>query len=310
MTKKLEIPGMIYGESNADYHSNKAVSRSGLKDFRTRPSLFKKKHIDHLIASNETPAMALGTAMHTIVLEPDEFEKNYEVLPHDFRGTTKAGKELMEIIRSEGKIALKHDVYSDLVDLRESVFSNPIAKALLSQGYPEITWRLSGELYDTQCRTDWFNPCAGPFDIVDDLLPSEGEPYACDLKTTQCLDDWISNGYNNTIAKFGYDEQCTFYKAVMNRILKAAGHYPVEKFYFIVVEKQEPRETAVFLIELSTLNDAYGRVLDDLNRLNECFRTGNFPGFAQNVIVTEVSSRVRESEYADSQARINMLEQA
>ena len=309
MTKPIDIPGLIRGESNADYHANLAVSNSGLKKFNQRPSLFKK-HFDGLVKQEETPSMAIGTATHTLVLEPDLFAAQYEVLPEDFNARTNDGKGLMKKIEAEGKTPLKHDAYRDLVEYRESVMANPVARALLAQGEAELTWRLRGATHSLQCRTDWMCFAAPLWPAMEgegNDLPAVGEPYTVDFKTTQALDDWCSDGWNNPVFKFGYDRQLVFYRLVMNVILKNAGLPTVERFYFVVAEKQEPRECAVFAIDTDTLEAAMATIMDDLNRLARCFETGVWPGFRQDVVLTGIADRVRDSRALEAMNSRRML---
>lgn len=293
--EKFTLPGMIYDESNKDYHANSAVSRSNLKLFSQRPSLFKK-YMEGKLTHDELPAMAFGTAAHTLVLEGmDVFDGQYAVLPADYDGRTKAGKELMHEIMASGKIPLKPEDFDLLCEIHGSVFANPVAAALMKQGYPEISWRLHDNVFGIQCRSDWFCKAAPAFGIEDELLPEEGEPYALDFKTTQSLDEWVSNGWNNTIHKFGYHEQGEFYKLVINHILVGGGHRPIKKFFFVVTEKQEPRETAVFLIDDDTIGNARDLIIDEINRLRECFKTGIWPGFSQKIVTAEIPAHIRKS---------------
>jgi len=58
-------------DTNEQYHSQKDyISASGLKTIYL-------KSVDHLLTQNikETPAMALGTAVHTAIYEPLDFYK-------------------------------------------------------------------------------------------------------------------------------------------------------------------------------------------------------------------------------------------
>ena len=63
-------------DSNADYHSNESISASGLKEIsKTSPSAYLKKEWQ------ETEALAIGTAIHTIILEPEKFADELYIMP-------------------------------------------------------------------------------------------------------------------------------------------------------------------------------------------------------------------------------------
>jgi exodeoxyribonuclease VIII len=72
-------PGIYDGISNADYHGGVGVSKSMLDVLAERSPL----HLHHLrTTANDsarvpTPAQAIGTAFHALLLEPAEFVKEY-----------------------------------------------------------------------------------------------------------------------------------------------------------------------------------------------------------------------------------------
>ena len=77
----------IQKDSNEQYHQHDSISASGLKTIY-------KKSVYHFLNQRykETPAMALGTAVHQAILEPNDFYDVYHVIDKiDKR--TKAGKE-------------------------------------------------------------------------------------------------------------------------------------------------------------------------------------------------------------------------
>ena len=80
----------VIKDSNDQYHSHDSISASGLKTIY-------KKSVYHLINQQfkETPAMALGTAVHQALLEPDDFYDIYHVI-EKINKRTKAGKEEYE----------------------------------------------------------------------------------------------------------------------------------------------------------------------------------------------------------------------
>ena len=50
-------------------------------------------------------------------------------------------------------------------------------------------------------------------------------------------------------------------------------------------------------------------VIDDLNSMVECFNTGVWPTFAQNIVMTEIAERVRKSANLDGILKRGMLNQ-
>jgi len=76
----------ILKDSNTDYHSNKSISASGLKEISSTSVT------DYLNKKFKTSlALELGSAIHTIILEPELFDTEFHIMPNiDLR--TKAGK--------------------------------------------------------------------------------------------------------------------------------------------------------------------------------------------------------------------------
>lgn len=69
-------PGIYEGLSNAEYHGGPGVSKSGLDLVRRSPMHYKSVR-DAANDNEPTPAQAIGTAAHSIILEPKEFAKEY-----------------------------------------------------------------------------------------------------------------------------------------------------------------------------------------------------------------------------------------
>lgn len=79
---------MLKQESNKDYHSNSAVSKSTLCKMAINPEYYKWC-LDN--PQPPTDDLIVGSAFHKLVLEPDDFDKEFAVLPECNR-RTKEGK--------------------------------------------------------------------------------------------------------------------------------------------------------------------------------------------------------------------------
>ena len=69
-------PGVYSGIPNADYHGGPGISKSGLDLIRRSPQHYKAV-VDGANDNQPTTAQAIGTAAHCLILEPQEFAKNY-----------------------------------------------------------------------------------------------------------------------------------------------------------------------------------------------------------------------------------------
>src|SRR5438094_594980 len=72
-------PGIYDNISNADYHGGPGISNSGLALVRRSPLHYRASKL----AANDnqpkesTPAQAIGTAFHALMLEPELFVRDY-----------------------------------------------------------------------------------------------------------------------------------------------------------------------------------------------------------------------------------------
>lgn len=166
-----------------EYHAHPAIGSSQLEDFRESRRLYEGRYILKTIPRRApSPAMQLGTWIHTRLLEPDKYfadlaEPMPEVAPDGKKWLKRKGSDhekwwADELAKREGKIAIDEDTRQLIEDVAASVLAKPWAKPLLSEdGEPEysIFWTDEETGLQLKCRVDWFRP------IV-----------SIDLKTTEC----------------------------------------------------------------------------------------------------------------------------
>ena len=63
-------PGIYPSMPGEIYHNPTGISKSGLDLLHKCPALYKRRYIDG-IEDEPTPAMIIGSAVHSLVLEPD-----------------------------------------------------------------------------------------------------------------------------------------------------------------------------------------------------------------------------------------------
>src|SRR5258708_30357758 len=102
LTDNMGISGVFKTIINEDYHSRKEfISRSALIDFDKSPYTYWAKHInpDRPIRES-TPAMHLGSAVHTFILEPKTFHQYYDIEPPKIF-LKHSGRELYEAYKNK-----------------------------------------------------------------------------------------------------------------------------------------------------------------------------------------------------------------
>ena len=164
-------PGAYRELSNADYHGSEGISKTGLDYIADNPSdyIWHKSSpvdIEKLEALNE------GQALHTLILEPHEYNNRF-VVEQNFDRRTNAGKAdaaaFAEEVAQTGKILLPYDTDRKLHLMRDSVMAHPMARKLLEMdGVNEesLYWidKETGEL--CKCRPDRRVDLGGPM-LVD-----------------------------------------------------------------------------------------------------------------------------------------------
>jgi hypothetical protein len=80
-SEKNNKPG-IYDLCIEDYHHGPGISRSGLIELKRSPYHYWYRYLNpDYKPETATLAQILGNALHTLILEPNEFEKRYFVMP-------------------------------------------------------------------------------------------------------------------------------------------------------------------------------------------------------------------------------------
>lgn len=244
------------------YNKRKGVRRSDLWKLKRSPAHFKYG-VEHPV--EQTPAMAFGSALHTAVLEPRRFRKEYVVA--DFDARTKAGKELKQQYLEQGKTLLSVEQGDQILGMMNAIEKNPYAKRLLKGKHETAHFWTDPETGEKcKCKTD----CETDIGDVH---------YIVDLKTCANAD---ADEFVRDAVKFGYFMQAAMYS---EGVKCDTGKDSV--FVFVAVEKDPPYCVNVFQcgaeeMKLGMNGDKYGSVpgyrqLMDL--YHECRTKNKWPGY-------------------------------
>lgn len=257
------MPDLTYHEglSNEAYHALEAVSPSRLKVLARSPLHYYDAHLapDREVKP-PTPAMQLGTALHTAVLEPELWDATVAVPPQAFDRRTKAGKELAAAFEAEaaGRIVLAPDDADQVRRMAEAVRKHPAAGFLLElpgRREASYTWTDQGTGIACKCRPDWH---------------SEDRRIVVDVKTTK---DASRVEFAKSIAGFDYHLQAAWNL----RALEA------ETFLTIAVENVRPFAVAVYPASGAMIAAGERRIRAALELLAECQRSGVWPGYGDTI---------------------------
>lgn len=202
-------------DSNEKYHSSPGISASGLK------TIYKKSVYHYLNRKPfESKSMAFGTAVHTALLEPDNFNKEYYVL-HNIDRRTKAGKE--QFAAAE-KLAKNKIMLPGQDKERIDAINKNFKKSTLAQYYSKGQIELShyGEFQGANVR------------IRPDVL-NRHKDFIADVKTCQ---DNSPKAFKNDVYKYSYHLQAAFYMDMLE----------INHFRFITVQSTYPFTVEVYAL--------------------------------------------------------------
>ena len=194
------------------------LSYSSLKSFNKSPN--------HLLSYwakefKSTPAMAKGSLIHTLILEPEEFGNRYAV----WEGARRAGAEYKEFLKeNEGKEILKASEVDEVVEI-----INPLK-----------TNKLLTQLKETELLIEWKTNGLDFKGFIDGV----GDDYLLDIKTTQ---DASPESFLRDVIKYKYHWQAALYLEAVKT---------TQDFYIIAVETSAPYNNQTYKISKELIKKA------------------------------------------------------
>ena len=262
--------GLHRGVPMWQYLGLEAMGSSHLAALATSPL-----HYQHLLSrpERETESTNLGSAVHTAVLEPEQFDALYVTEPdpekvapgYEKPRATKAFKEARKALEATGRQVIKFEVADRIGEMADAVRANPlVAKLLAKAPEREITM-----IWDRDGRR-----CRGRADMLGDIVLG-------DLKTTRSLPRFSPF----EITTFRYHLQLAHYVDGLRRLGRDIKHV-----YLVAVESSPPYDVAVYEMDEAI---AFGALeLDELMaRLLECERSNAWPGMFPTMQVGHITDR-------------------
>jgi hypothetical protein len=223
--------------SNDEYHARPGVSASMLKSMASGWRAFQAEYVTKTSPRKESAAMALGTAVHAALLEPELFADEYAVIPEECSDRrTKAYKE-WAASNGDRKTLSPSDA-ATIEQIKSAAWSDDIAEMLLrgSAGTNEGFFEWTEGPRETLCRVR--------FDRL-------AEPFIIDIKTT---DDARPEAFAATVAKYRYDLQAAHYLTGLEGFTRSDL-----RFVFIAVETSSPYRCRCYELSESDLAAAHNQ---------------------------------------------------
>lgn len=259
MSVATEATTGLWDVSNVEYHANHScISHSMMEVFRASPLAYARKFIYGTMRRlDPTPAMCIGTALHTLVLEPERFDELVAVSP-DVDRRTKYGKAQWEEFKSScnGKAVISQFDNDAVTNMSKSILAHPEAAKLLKRAeYREKSFR-------------WVNEASGLFcKCKPDLLWWAGAVIG-DLKTAA---DPTPGAWTRQAASLGYHRQNAGYRSGIEAV---SGRRPA--FLHIVVGTSEPFETCCYQMDPESVDHGEFQNQQTLNAIRAAIDSGDW----------------------------------
>lgn len=254
-------PGIYHGLSNEAYHAGPGVSKSQLDEIAVNPAVYLwRKHAP--VDTEKTAALDMGTALHCLLLEPEQFDRRFIVAP-SFNRRTSQGKADEQAFINETRIqrvtVLDAEQGRKLQLMRESVLAHHAARFFLEADGPcesSVYW--SDPETEELCR---IRP--------DKYLTSR--PVIVDVKKVSDMSRFARH-----IEEFRYHVQAAMYCEGFYRCCDA---HP--QFVFIVVSESIDcgrYPVRVFELHDDDMHAGFNLFRRDLNTFHACRLSNNWGG--------------------------------
>jgi exodeoxyribonuclease VIII len=247
----------LHNISNDEYHASEGISRSMLMSFNRSARHYWYDHVSGLKQKESaTPAMNIGSAVHTLVLEPHLFDTEFFITTQQTKPRRDTNPYFKMMDEAAGRIILTPDEFELSQSMSVSVRGVDEANMLLSDCNIEDSIYFTHESTGIQCKV---RPDAWSGSLV------------CDLKTTV---DASLRAFQGSAVHYGY-----FLQAGMNYCaLKSLG-IKMEKFAFIVVEKAAPYATAIYILTDEALDYGINQFNALMIQVAECHQSNQWPSY-------------------------------
>lgn len=265
------MTGQIHRMTDVEYFADPAVNHSTLKVMVERTPA----HYRHLMErghDDPTSDMEFGSAVHSMVLGGPEVVR---VDADSWR--TKAAQEAGKEARANGAIPLLVEAYQRAEACRDAIANHSIAgKLLASADHLEVVVK-------------WTDAATG-VELKAKLDGISGR-IVWDVKTTYNAD---AEAFGRSAAKYGYHSQAAHYEDAARAIGIADP-----KFLFVVVEKEPPHLVSVIELDPYDVELGHKRNRRALDLYTECVKSGEWPGYGDEVVLCELPRWARISEEAN-----------
>lgn len=246
--------GLHRSLSMAEYLSLPAVGSHDLWTMHSDCAAAARWNRDH--PNHETAARTLGTAMHALTLEPEEFDRRFAIRPAGGpRANSNAYREWAAEHIQAGREILTADEGAQLLAMRDALPRS--ARKLLAAGEPEVTalWRHEATGVLLRTRPDWLRRDGI---VIDVKTAADPRPQR-----------WV-----NQAASLGYHASAALCIDILREVTGEE-----HEVHFLVVGKEPPHIAYIATLDAIAIETGRQIYHAALMTWAACERTGEWPAY-------------------------------
>tara|TARA_R110002167_G_scaffold242678_2_gene448277 strand:- start:126 stop:983 length:858 start_codon:yes stop_codon:yes gene_type:complete len=261
-----------FKDNDAYHRDTKFVTSSMLKCLRESPRLYESKYVKGEVPQERKRAFDIGHAVHTKVLEPQEYAERFAVESEGVNRRTKEYQAMKRDAMAAGKVLLSSDDNRLVERAESSLRKHPIISRILeAEGDVErtLTWTDAATGVLCKFRADkMVHPLALPRMLFD-------------IKTAA---DSGERGFTMSAAKFGYHLQAAHY---IEGAASVTGTNVADwMLVFGVVRTDHPFDSFAYQLDQRSLDSAFELRTRLLRSLKQRTDDNDFAAFGEAELVT------------------------
>lgn len=248
----------VHDIPNHVYHAAHGYSRSQLMYLDKSPYHFWYEYLSGRERDfTETSDMKIGSAVHTLLLEPDKFEDEFAVAPEINKRTNQGKQDWADFqIAASGKIVMTKEEFKKADAIIQGLKEHKIVDDMVMDAKIEqsIFWTDKETGLQFKCRPDVWH-----------------ENFIVDVKTARSVE-------HDTFARAALDSGYYVQAGMMFEALHTLG-LPIEKYLFLCAEKVEPYAPKIFVLDELALEFGLQHFQVYKKKLAYHFRMNEWPGY-------------------------------
>lgn len=246
----------IFDISNDGYHEMEGISRSAISELKKSPLHYWEKFINPERCKDKktSPAMAIGSAVHCLVMEPEKFDLDFAI-EKKVDGRTNSGKEYKSkfSIENKGKTIIGEDDYSTAKNISAAIIDHPKAYCFMTGDFcveKSLFWIDKDSGMRCKARPDIWNKSLN---------------LICDIKTTR---DASAGFFSRSAIDHDYHIQAAMQ---IDAVYELTGEI-IEYFTFIAAPNDPPHRPYIYNLSKDAIEAGRKEYKEALIVIKECMR--------------------------------------